>query len=110
MKWKVNAPVRDQKRFRQEKPCGKKAARSVHRHQSFPRTAERQLNPESRCQQEVDFSCFNFLEVSRGYLGLFGQLILSQPLAHTLTANVRAKDPDSFPFSLGDCHDILHRV
>jgi hypothetical protein len=49
------------------------------------------------------------LQIARGDFGALGQCILRQFFAHTLTTHVRAKRLDSLPFSLGNCHDILHR-
>ena len=67
------------------------------------------MNPKSRCDENVDFPCFNFLEVPRGDFGSFGQFILRQTFAYPFPAHIGTEDLDSFPFFLGDGHDTLHR-
>jgi hypothetical protein len=79
------------------------------RHQPFPRAAESQLDPKSCCDKNVDFTGFNFLKIPRGDFGSFSQLILRQAFAHPFPAHIGAKDLDSLPFFLGNCHDTLHR-
>ena len=108
MNWKANTLVRGQ-RPRLKLPCGKRALLSVHRHQSSPGTAKGQLNPESRCQKQVDFPGLNLLEVACSDLRPFGQFFLRQPLANALTPHICAEDFNSLPLFSGNRHDILHR-
>ena len=82
---------------------------SFRRRQSFPRTTESQLNSERRGKQNVNLSSFYFLQVARGYFSPFRQFILRQSLAHPFPAHIGTEGLDSLPFSLGNCHDILHR-
>jgi len=67
------------------------------------------LDAHRCCQKNVYFTRLDFLEVARGNLGLFGQLLLGHPLAHTLSADIRSKINDARPFFLAQRHDILHR-
>ena len=109
MNWKANGLVRGQK-LRQILPYGKRGGRLVHRHQSLPRTAQRQLNSESGRQQQIDFPGLNFLKVAGGDLGFFGQFLLRQPPVSALAPDICPKRLNSFPFFFGNCHDILHRL
>lgn len=108
MDWKANAGARPKPR--QILPCGKRGGQSVHGHQSSPRAAKRQLQPEGCREQKIDFPGLNFLEITRGNLGFFGQLILGPTPPHPFAANIRTKHFNSFPLFLGDCHDTLHRL
>ena len=74
------------------------------------RTTKRQLNPERRGEQNVDFPCFNFLQIARGDFGAFGQLLLRPALAHPFAAHVGPENLDSLPFFSGNGHGILHRL
>jgi hypothetical protein len=67
------------------------------------------LNPKCCGKKNVNFPCLNFLEIARGDFSPFRQRILRESLAHPLAAHIRAEDPDSLPFFLGNGHDILHR-
>jgi hypothetical protein len=88
----------------------KKYSRALfNRHQPLPRTAQCQLNPKRRRQKEIDFPGLDFLQIARGDVSFFGQLILSQTLTHPFAADIRAENFDSLPFSFGNSHDILHR-
>lgn len=80
------------------------------RHQPFPSTTKPQLNPKSCREQDVDFTCFNFLEIPSGDLGSFGQFILRQAFAHPLSSHVRTEHLNSCPLFFGYSHDILHRL
>jgi hypothetical protein len=84
-------------------------SKSFIRSQPLPRTAEGELNPKSRGEQDVDFTGFDFLKVTRGYFGMLRQLILSQSLAHPLSAHASTEGLNPLPLFLGNCHDILHR-
>jgi hypothetical protein len=97
MNWKANAPMRGHKPW-PKLPCGKKAKGGIlfSGHQTLPRTTEGQLDSERCCQKQIN-------------LGLFGQFLLRQTFANPFTPHIRAKCLDSFPFSFGNCHDILHR-
>ena len=86
-----------------------KRQRLFSRCQPLPRTAECQLNPKRRGDENVDFTGLNFLEIARGDFRAFRQFILRQPLAHPLPAHIGAENLYSLPFFLGNCHDILHR-
>lgn len=79
-------------------------------HQSSVRTTERQLNPERRGKQNVNFPAFNFLQIARGDFGAFSQFLLRPALAHPLAAHVGPEGFDSLPFFFGDGHGILHRL
>jgi hypothetical protein len=50
------------------------------------------LDSERRRQQDIQFACFDFLEISRGNLGSLGQFILSQPLRAAFAANIGTED------------------
>jgi hypothetical protein len=67
------------------------------------------LNPKCRGEKDVDFTRLNFLEISSGNLGSFGQLVLRQATANPLSSHIRAKHLNSRPLFLGYGHDILHR-
>ena len=77
--------------------------------QPLPRTAECQLNPKRRGDENVDLPGLNFLKIARGNFSAFRQFILRQTLAHAFPAHIRAEGLDSLPFFLGNCHGILHR-
>lgn len=109
MNWKANGLVRGQKP-RQIMPYGKRGGLLVHGHQSFPRTAQRKLNSKSGRQQQIDFPGLNFLKIAGGDLGFFGQFLLRQPPMSAFAPDVCPKRLNSFPFSFGNCHDILHRL
>ena len=79
------------------------------RHQAFIRTTQCQLNSECRGEQDIDLPRLNLLQVAGRNLGSLGQFVLRHASANPLPAHVRAKDLDSLPFFLGNCHDILHR-
>jgi hypothetical protein len=79
------------------------------RHESFPRATKSQLDSEGGCDEDVNFSAFNFLQVARRNFRPFRQFILCQFLTHPLAAHIGTKDLDSLPFFLGYGHDILHR-
>jgi hypothetical protein len=78
-------------------------------HQPFPCASEPQLNPKCRGEKDVDFARLNFLEISSGNLGSFGQFILRQGFANPLSSHIRAKHLNSRPLVFGYSHDILHR-
>jgi len=67
------------------------------------------LNPENSRGQNVYFTRLNFLQITRGYFGPFGQFFLRQAFAYPLPAHIRAEGFDSLPFFSGNGHDILHR-
>ena len=67
-------------------------------HQSPIWTSKRQLNPERRGEQEVDFARLDFLQIAGGDLRPFRERLLCQPFTHPLPAHVRAEGLDPFPF------------
>ena len=79
------------------------------RHEPFPRATESQLDSERGCDEDVNFSAFNFLQVARRNFRPFRQFILCQFFPHPLAAHIGTEDLDSLPFFLGYGHDILHR-
>jgi hypothetical protein len=76
---------------------------------TLPRTTERQLKAKGRGEQNVDFPGLDFLQVARGYFGVFSQFILGHFFAHPLPAHAGTKGLNPLPFFLGNWHDILHR-
>ena len=86
-----------------------KAQNLFHRSQPLPRTAERQLNPKRRGEENVDFAGLDFLKIAGGDFGAFRQFILRQTFAHPLPAHIGAEGLNPLPFFFGNCHDILHR-
>lgn len=82
----------------------------LRRHQPFIGTTERQLNPERRGKQNIDFPRFNFLQIARGDFSAFGELLLRPALTYPFPTHVGAENLDALPFFFGDGHDILHRL
>jgi hypothetical protein len=110
MNQKADVPARDHQMARLKLPCGIKVNRWLFgRHQAFPGATQCQLDSKGGGQKEIDFSGFDFLKVTRGNLGFFGECILRQTLADPFTADVCTENLDSLPFFSGNSHDILHR-
>ena len=61
--------------------------------QPLPRTAQTQLDPERRRDQEVYFARFDLLQVPGRNLRPFRQLFLRQAPAHAFAAHIRAEHP-----------------
>lgn len=64
------------------------------------RAVEGKLNAHDRCRQNVQLTCFDFLEVARTDLGALGELLLSKTLRAPLASDVCPEGGQSLTFLL----------
>ena len=68
------------------------------------------MNPESRGEEDVNFTSLNFLEVPGGNFRPFRQFLLRQAFMQTFAAHVRPELFDPRPFFLSERHGILNPI